>query len=327
MVSIYFFVGKGGVGKTTCATAFSLTLASRNYRTLIVSLDPAHNLGDVLGLKLGEKEVKVIDNLYAVEVDFDKMVHEHLKQLADKIKEMYRYLKVLNLDKYIDLLKHSPGVEEYATLEKIIDIVEEETGKGKYDVIVFDTPPTGLMIRILALPAITLIWVDKLLELRKAILERRLILERIHGEKTRIKIGDEEYSLPSSISEDPVYRELLSMRKRVNMLYSKLVDKNTTSIVLVVNPETLPVLEAYRAYTFLAKINIPVKALVVNKVLELKQPARDFKAKIREQEKALKMVREMFKDIPVVRVPLLPEEPIGVEKLSKMARYFQPILS
>ncbi len=323
----YFFIGKGGVGKTTCAAAFSLALASHGVRTLIVSLDPAHNLGDVLGLNLEEEEpIKVYENLYAVEVDFEEMIRLHLKQLTDKIKDMYRYLKVLNLDKYIDLLKHSPGIEEYATLEKIIEIIELNYKNKEYDVIVFDTPPTGLTMRILALPSITLIWIDKLIDIRKAILDKRKALERIHGEKTRIVIEGKEYTIPSSIDEDPVYKELMNIRNRVEFIHKHLTNTSLTSIILVVNPETLPVLEAHRAYEFLNKLGLPVKTLIINKLIEIEYVPKSLELKIKEQEKALSLVKELFKDIVTVRIPLLTEEPIGIGKLLKISQYLKPIL-
>ena len=322
----YFFMGKGGVGKTTCAASFSLATANYGFKTLIVSLDPAHNLGDVFNLKLSEKPTKIIDNLYAIEVDFDKMVQEHLKQLTDKIKDIYGYLRVLNLDKYIDILRHSPGIEEYATLEKITEIVEFNLRKKDYDIIIFDTPPTGLTIRIMALPSISLVWVQKLMELRKTILSKRRFLERIHGEKLRATIGGKELIVPSSEEEDPVFKELEKIHRRAELVNNVLTNPKTTSAVMIVNPELLSVLEAYRAYEFLKNINVPMKALIINKILTLKEVPEELSAKIAEQEKAVQLIEKKFKDLKILRIPLFAEEPTGIENLLKIAKHLAPLI-
>jgi len=283
---VYFFIGKGGVGKTTCAAAYSLILARQGLKTLIVSLDPAHNLGDVFGLELSEKPKEILDNLYGIEVDFNKMVQEHLKDLTDRIKDIYKYLKVLNLDKYIDVLRHSPGIEEYATLEKISEIIEFNFKERRYDTIIFDTPPTGLTIRIMALPSISLIWIRKLMELRMAILDRRRFLEEIYGEKLKAKIGNKELVMASTIEEDPVYKELRNLYKRVKFVNEIFTNPKITTTVMVVNPELLPVLEARRAYDFLKKIDIHVKAIIINKVLELEVIPKELNVKFAEQTKS-----------------------------------------
>ena len=283
---VYFFIGKGGVGKTTCAAAYSLILARQGLKTLIVSLDPAHNLGDVFGLELSEKPKEILDNLYGIEVDFNKMVQEHLKDLTDRIKDIYGYLRVLNLDKYIDVLRHSPGIEEYATLEKISEIIEYNFKERRYDTIIFDTPPTGLTIRIMALPSISLIWIRKLMELRMAILDRRRFLEEIYGEKLKAKIGNKELVMASTIEEDPVYKELRNLYKRVKFVNEIFTNPKITTTVMVVNPELLPVLEARRAYDFLKKIDIHVKAIIINKVLELEVIPKELNVKFAEQTKS-----------------------------------------
>ena len=138
---VLFFIGKGGVGKTTTSAATSVTLAKKGYKTLIVSTDPAHNLGDVFMIKLNDKPKKIIENLYAMELDMEKLIQSYLKRLEENLKHMYKYLTVINLEKYFEVLSFSPGIEEYATLEAIKEILQEG---NKWDIIIFDTPPTDL---------------------------------------------------------------------------------------------------------------------------------------------------------------------------------------
>ena len=322
---LYFFMGKGGVGKTTTSAAFALHLAKLGKKVLIVSLDPAHNLGDVLGVKLSEGHVKVAENLWASEIDFDKMVKDYMKSLADKVKDMYGYLKIFNLEGYVDTLRYSPGVEEHATLEKIKEIITMNQRKWGYDVVVFDTPPTGLTVRIMALPTITLVWLEKLMELRLAILGRRKMLERFTGQKPKVVIGGKEVEVATEPEEDPVYKELKSMKEEVMWLKETLTDPTITSVVMVVNPEVLPVLEAERACAFLRKVSVPVKHVIVNKVLRLKSVPGELKEKLREQAEALKLIEEKFPGVGKHEIPYLPWEPRGVDKLLRVAEYLRGV--
>ncbi|HIQ03207.1 MAG TPA: ArsA family ATPase [Desulfurococcales archaeon] len=323
---VFFFIGKGGVGKTTCAAAFAVKVA-RYKRTLIISLDPAHNLGDVLGVELSEKPTRVVDNLFAVEVDFESMIRSHLENLVDKVKGMYRYLRVLNLDSYIDVLRYSPGIEEYATLDKITEVLKWNISRGEYEVIVFDTPPTGLTLRIMALPSISSIWVDKLMKLRIQILDRRRIIEKITGEKIKTIIGGRVFEAPSKPEDDPVYNELVRIKSDINLVNSIVKNPATTTTVIVVNPETLPIVEAKRALNFLGKLGIPVKYIIVNKVLSVTQIPENLKPKIEEQERALRMINEYFTNLKVVKIPFLCEEPKGLSKLQNISIHMDKILA
>ncbi len=320
---VRFFIGKGGVGKTTIAAAYAVWMARKGHRTYIISLDPAHNLGDVFDMELGDKPRRIMDNLWGIEVDYEEMIKKHLSELTAKIKDIYGYLKIFNLDRYVDVLKHSPGVEEQASLEKIIEIVRELGEKNKADIIVFDTPPTGLMLRIMALPTISLIWIDKLLDLRLAILERRRTIEKITGEKMKAVIAGRELTVPSDAEEDPIYKELISLRETYTWINNILVNPDKTSVTLVINPETLPVLEAYRAYQFLSRINIMVRYIVINKVLEKIIATGSLRAKIEEQEKAIRETEKLFPNIKYYMVPYMPVEPRGLEELQKVAKYIK----
>jgi len=320
---IHIFMGKGGVGKTTTAAAFSLLCASKGLRTLVVSLDPAHNLGDVFDTKLNERPREIVENLWASEIDFDKAILDHLKQLTNKIKDMYGYLRVLNLDKYIDVLKHSPGIEEYATLEKMKEVIQ--LGKD-YDVIVFDTPPTGLTLRTLVLPFINRVWLEKLMDLRRAILDRRKALLRALGEKPRVVIGGKVEELAVEEEEDPIFKELTAMYRENEEMLNVLRSHSVTSITMVVNPEVLPVLEAKRAMELLKQFGMPIKNVVVNKVLTVEPTSEELKLKIEEQKRALEMIEKEFSGLRIVKVPMFGKEPRGIDMLKRYARYIEPLL-
>jgi arsenite-transporting ATPase len=166
-MKILFFTGKGGVGKSTLSAATAWQLSQMGYRVLAVSFDPAHNLGDIFGVKLTHKKKKFTKNLYLQEIDLDTAASEYVKTNVSLLTEVYGYLQSFNMDKYFKVLRFSPGIEEYAALTALEKILRNEV--SKYDYLVIDTPPTGLTLRMLALPRITLTWVDQLIRLRKEI--------------------------------------------------------------------------------------------------------------------------------------------------------------
>jgi arsenite-transporting ATPase len=298
---VIFLIGKGGVGKTTCSSAIAVGLANRGYRTLVVSLDPAHNLGDVLMVGLGNKIKKVCENLWAIEVDIDEITKRYLKKLEDNLRSLYRYLTVINLDRYFEVLRYSPGVEEYAILEAIKDILARQ---DEFDVIIFDTPPTGLMLRIFTLPKTTLLWLEKLIELRKKILDRRLTIEKVQGEMVFV-MGEERIKLPAREEEDKVIKELKAYREEIEEIH-EIMTSESTAVIGVVNPCELSYLEMKRAMELLEKFGIPLRMVIVNKV--------------EGKNEIIDKVRKTFK-AEVVEVRKEDAEVRGFEALEKLFAY------
>ncbi|NJE61107.1 ArsA family ATPase [Thermococcus sp. 21S7] len=309
-----FVIGKGGVGKTTTSAALAVALSKKGYKTLIVSLDPAHNLGDVFMVKLNDKPKKLADNLYASELDMEKLIRDYLKHLEKNLKHMYRYLTVINLEKYFEVLSFSPGIEEYATLEAVREILARG---DEWDVIVFDTPPTGLTLRVLALPRISLIWADKLIEIRRKILDRRRAIAKIQGEQ-KFVVDGEEFTLPKDEEEDAVMKELKAYRKEVEFVEKVITDPERTSVIAVMNPEMLPLYETERARESLKKFKVPFNLIVVNKVITLKEEIPELKVKLEAQEKVLSEIGRKFKGVEVIRVPMFAEEPRGMKWLERL---------
>ncbi len=138
-MKILFFTGKGGVGKSTMAAAAAWQLSQKS-RVLIISLDPAHNLGDIFGVDLKDKKSCYTNTLYLKEIDLQKLSKEYLQREINVLSSTYKYLQTLNLDNYFSVLKYSPGIEEYALLTSIERTINNETD---FDYIIFDTPPRG----------------------------------------------------------------------------------------------------------------------------------------------------------------------------------------
>lgn len=312
-MEIYFFLGKGGVGKTTISASFATGKSKyeKNKNVLVASLDPAHNLGDAFDIELSNKIKKLTDNLYAVEVDLEKMIKEYLDDLSRNLKNTYRYLTSFNLDRYFDILRYSPGIEEYAVLEAIKNFLNSKD----YNILVFDTPPTGITTRVLALPKLTLLWSKRLMNIRRKILDRRKMVENVKG-KVEAVLEDETITLTSEEKEDQIMIELMKYEKEMTNLMN-LFSSDSTNINVVTMPEDLALFETKRIIEGLSEFNIKVKNIYLNKYLICENPPEVIKGKIEEQEKVIERMRVEIKGIKVKEIPLLSKSPRGIEELLK----------
>lgn len=312
-MEIYFFLGKGGVGKTTISASFAtgVSVYNQDKKVLIASLDPAHNLGDAFDIELSNKIKKLTDNLFAIEVDLEKMIKEYLEDLSRNLKNTYRYLTSFNLDRYFDILRYSPGIEEYAVLEAIKKFVESE----EYDILVFDTPPTGITTRVLALPKLTLLWSKRLMGIRRKILDRRKMVENVKG-KVEATIDDEVITLTSDEKEDQIMIELVKYSQEMEKIMN-IFSSDLTSINVVTMPEDLALFETKRIVEALSEFGIKVKNIYLNKYLICDNPPEVIKGKIEEQDRVIIRMKNEIKNIKIKEIPLLSKSPRGIEELSK----------
>src|SRR6202521_1154316 len=142
-----FYAGKGGVGKTTCAAAAALALSRKGTRTLLVSTDPAHSLGDALGKRLSAAPRLVRGSLYAAELDADRALGRWLRtreRIFRSIASRGTYFDDEDIDALFRL--SLPGVDE------LVGLVELRRLARGFDEVVVDTAPTGHTLRLLAMP-------------------------------------------------------------------------------------------------------------------------------------------------------------------------------
>ena len=254
MKSNAFFLGKGGVGKTTMSAAFALAMARSGKRVLIASLDPAHNLGDVLDARLSGVPKEVEPNLYALEVDLNYWVDKYLEESREELARTYSYNLTLNLNSFFDIMKYSPGTEEYAVLWAIEHIRCDLS--GEYDIVVYDTPPTALSLRFLAMPAISNLWITELTKLRARILEKRSTITRLNpGAPIAKSCVDKD--------DDKVYGKLGTVKRRLTDLSTLFTRESYMAVVL--NPDVLSVSEALRIKDELDRIDVPLSGICLNK--------------------------------------------------------------
>lgn len=259
-MKVFFYTGKGGVGKSTMAAAAAWQL-SQKYRVLIVSLDPAHNLGDLFGVSLKNRRKRFSDTLFLEEVDLKRLARAYLEKETSVLAETYPYLSAMNLDRYFSVLKYSPGIEEYALLTSIEKTLRDDRD---FDYIIFDTPPTGLTLRFLALPQVTVTWIERLTAIRRQILEKRHTIQKIRGTagnegtETGVRLNYDE-------DDDDMLRRLKTLHENYRRLNATLQGKDC-GIVLVFNPDLLSIRESERLITGLKELKLPLRLLIQNKV-------------------------------------------------------------
>ncbi len=256
MRRVSFFLGKGGVGKTTSAASLALSLASKGYSVFWASIDPAHNLWDVLGMEGGHGVRQVEENLWAQEVDLEGYIKGFLEETVKRMKNLYRHLQILNLEGVLDVLRYSPGMEESAVLFALRDILKAH---GDKDYLVVDTPPTGLTLKIFSLPFSTLLWIDQLKKWREKILDRRAIVKGIKGE------GALGPGVATEKGEDRIYRELERQEEASREMAELLRDGERVANILVMNQDRLSLTESKRIKAFLEKIKVPLRLILLNK--------------------------------------------------------------
>ena len=245
---LLFFIGKGGVGKSTTSAITAVHLARNSHKTLLVSMDPAHNQSDIFQQNFSEKPRQVADHLAIKEVNVDYWIEKYLKETEKTIKQTYSYESAFNLQNYFNVLQFSPGLEEYALLlafENIIHAFEDK------DVIVFDMAPTALTLRFFSLPFITLIWLEELLKLRNQIYAKKEII-------SKIKVWGKE------IEQDKVKAKLEILIHDYEHLRDHFMT-DETQINLVMNNDQLSFSEAFRIKKKLMDIGIDIESVLVNK--------------------------------------------------------------
>ena len=304
MTRFLLYGGKGGVGKTTMAAATGLQLADAGQDTLVVSTDPAHSLADAYETPLGGDPVQVRDRLWAVEVDPQAGIDRYqaiFEALADEFETAGIHLD----DDDIAALFGSgvmPGSDELAAIEGLAAYIESD----RWDRIVFDTAPTGHTLRLLDLPSVMDRGMATALDLRdqirrKVSTARTMMFGPLAG--GRREGGPDDFT---------------AMRERLERVGKVLRDPEQTSFRVVTIPETMAVRETERLVAQLREFEVPVTALVVNKVIEDPGDCERCQGKHDVQEAAMASLAESLPDLSVVTVPDESGEVTGSRALERV---------
>ena len=292
------FTGKGGVGKTSVAAATAVRCAAAGYRTLVMSTDPAHSLGDSFDIELGTEATKVGDNLWAHEVSSLHEMQRHWAKLHEYAVEVF---STQGLDEVLaDEVANPPGMDEVASLMWIKHYAQ----RAEHDVLIVDCAPTGETLQLLTFPDAAKWWLDKIYPWsRRAMRVARPVLQPMMA-----------MPLPS----DEVYASLKDLLMDLDGMRKVLTDPEITTVRIVLNLEKMVVKEAKRAYTSL--FGYVTDAVVVNRLLPGELHDELFQKWQRIHHRYQREVEESFAGIPIFNVPLFDEEVVGERMLSRMAK-------
>lgn len=314
--SVVFFGGKGGVGKTTLSSATALALARAGQRVLVVSTDPAHNLGHLWERPVGDAEVTLWDGagtgrVSGTELDPDGVAQEHLDAVSRTVKGLMPEHLHREVDRYFQLARQSPGTQEAALLEKMSTTVLEAS--ERFDVVVLDTAPTGHTARLLQLPTLMSAWTDGLLSRRQRTERFSDALEGLEGPR-RAGRGRSAREV-----RDGEIRRVLERRQRLfGDMRELLADAAATAFVMVLTAERMPVQETFALHDQLRATGVDPAALVVNR--RSPRDAGEFLARRHEAEgDHLRVLAEGLPEVPLVQLPLLSGEVTGLEALGRFA--------
>ncbi len=293
------FTGKGGVGKTSVAAATAVRCAAAGYRTVVMSTDPAHSLGDSFDVELGANGVKVDDNLWAHEVSSLHEMQRHWAKLHEYAVEVF---STQGLDEVLaDEVANPPGMDEVASLMWIKHYAQ----RGEHDVLIVDCAPTGETLQLLTFPDAAKWWLDKIYPWsRRAMRVARPVLQPIMG-----------MPLPS----DEVYASLKDLLMDLDGMRKVLTDPAVTTVRIVLNLEKMVVKEAKRAYTYLSLFGYITDAIVVNRLLPGDLHDDLFQKWQRIHHRYQVEVEQSFAGIPIFNVPLFDREVVGHAMLARMA--------
>ncbi|MEI6276438.1 MAG: ArsA family ATPase [Prolixibacteraceae bacterium] len=293
-LQLIIFGGKGGVGKTSCAVATAIAL-SENFRTLLISTDPAHSVSDCLELQIGFKVVQVggTGNLSAIEVVADEAMATFKTAHQKELKKLLETSTSLDNEDIEDMLTLTiPGIDEIMSFKTIIDFIEE----GQYDKYVVDTAPTGHALRLISSPKLLDAWIKV-------------------ASKMRWKYRYMVTSFAGSYQIDDVDSLLLSLKKTVKRIENILHNQSKCEFIPVCIPESMAISETVRLLTDLEVSGIVPHQIIVNHVMI--SDGCDFcKRRQAGQQPYLEQVNQLFIDFNIIEVPVFSEEIKGLDSLN-----------
>lgn len=317
--------GKGGVGKTTTSATLALLAAERGRRVLVVSTDPAHSLGDAFDRPIGDKITRVAPNLDGLEIDPDEEVVRHLEQVSRQLKRFTRPELYGAVERQIRLTGQSPGAQEAALLECIARTLEH--GLQHYDLVIFDTAPTGHTLRLLALPEAMAAWTQGLLKSNQQSDKFAKVLDHLtpnSGKDIDNPLSSPEEHATSGLDErhKAIAEILLNRQRLLQRTRETFLDGSQTAILFVLTPEKLPILETTRAVRSLTDEKLPVAGIVINRILPIHADG-EFLALRRQQEKQhLQEIDQQFSHLKRYPIPLQATDIQGADQLMALGTQF-----
>jgi arsenite/tail-anchored protein-transporting ATPase len=301
------FGGKGGLGKTTFSAATAFWLAQHGHKVLVFSVDPQASLSDIFQKDIyGKGAVKIIDNLYAQEIDADSHIRAYQNEIRKKITDMYGMEQVPEeIEHYIQAASAEPAMEESAIFDAVVDIVVG----GEYDYYIYDLVPLGHALYYLSMAKVYDEWINRITKLREEMREHEEMVARIKRQK--------------STEEDHILSELNYIKNRINQSSSILTDKQKTAFFFVVVPEEMIILDTEKAAQLFSKFDVPIAGYVVNRVLPSNLTGQAIppylQNRLKMQGRYLEEIDNTFGSQVIARVPELERDITGLPMIEKLA--------
>jgi arsenite-transporting ATPase len=297
-VRVLLFTGKGGVGKTTVAAATAVRAAAGGARTLVMSTDPAHSLGDSFEMEIGSNPTRVSDGLWAQQIDAQERLEDNWREIQDYMIQLMNWAGTETIQ--AEELTVLPGLDEIFAL---IDVKTHVEG-GAYDVLVVDCAPTAETLRLLSLPDVMQWYIERIFPV-----ERRIV-------KTVRPLVSRVTTRP--IAGDRVFDAVERLHRNLDAVKRILTDGSMSSVRLVVNLEKMVIAEARRTYTYLGLFGYRVDSVIVNRVLPPDVTDPYFGKWKDIQAEHLVTVHESFDPVPILSARLFDREMVGVSLLAEM---------
>lgn len=304
------FSGKGGVGKTSLAAATGVKLAALKYRTLVMSIDPAHSLADSFDLDTElfhahtSDPLRINDHLSIFELNIQKEIKRHWQEISSYVSSVLRTTGISGVE--AEELAILPGMEELSAMMYINQYRREQT----YDVIVLDAAPTAESMRFISMPT-TLDWYMK-----HIFPFQRNLLRAVRPIANRVA--------PFELPTDSYFLNIRSLFERLEGVDDIMEDPQTTSVRLVTNAEKMVLRETQRAFVYFSLHGLTIDTVIVNRVLPADVKDSWFNEWHESQEKVLHEIDEYFAPVPVKRVPLFAHEVLGKERLQALGELLYP---
>jgi len=301
------FGGKGGLGKTTFSAATGYWLAKQGKRVLVFSVDPQASLSDIFKTDIfGKGPVKVMENLWAQEIDADRHIREYQDEVRAKILDMYGLAEVpQEIEDYIQAASSEPAMEESAIFDSVVDILSA----GDYDYYIYDLVPLGHALYYLSMAKVYDEWIGKITHLREEMREYEEVAARMRRQK--------------EVAEDQILAELQYIRGRINAASQILTDRERTAFFFVVIPEQMILLDTAKAAEMFARFNVPIAGYIVNRVLPESLLEQGVPAYLRNrmemQRGQLAEIDQSFGSRVLGRIPELERDVTGLEMIERVA--------
>ena len=318
---IIFIGGKGGVGKTTTAAALASYYASQQQKTLIVSTDPAHSLGDVLNVRLNNETTVISPYLDAIELNPDVIVDEHFAQVERTIKAYANPDMMPKIREHLRLSKSAPGAQEAAMLESMCHHLVEAADAG-YEHIIFDTAPTGHTLRLLVLPEMMGAWTDGLLAQQRRQAKLRSVATHLDSHNQKQSTQKNDVANPFAAKKSDRWEQAVSVLEKRKQLFRQagllLHDRTQTAIVLVMTADVLPLAETKRAIEQLEDSKLMPTAIVINQLISTAQSDEFWRRRAERQQHLLQDIEQSFTKYPLYPIYLQQTDVRGTDALSAL---------